>query len=456
MQTDTFTFRTDDGSDIFTYGWLPDPETPIKAVVQIAHGMAEHAGRYGRFAGALNAAGYAVYANDHRGHGRTAEDLTRIGYFADQDGWFKVAGDLMQLTDIIRKKHPAKPVFLLGHSMGSFLVRTVITRNAGAIAGVVLSGTGGDPGLLGKVGLVLARAVATLKGRRHPSGLLNALSFGGFNKPFAPARTEFDWLSRDSVEVDRYIADPFCGAVFSAGFFADLLTGMAFIHRPENIARIPKDLPIYLFSGAADPVSDRTRGVRQVAEAYRRAGIRDVTLRCYEGGRHEMLNEINRREVFDDTIAWLDGHTAVDGRVANATVRGEKDSAKSGEQLCEKCLRIADIDSIFAFFTFEMQDELHCGDGVAAMKMHQSLGGRRVRSLGFDQQFRPAVAHQAKINFFAVLGSQVMQRARLAAQIGLGMDLLEQAEGRQVFKPRPFVAADQTGIEKIDFRLLED
>jgi alpha-beta hydrolase superfamily lysophospholipase len=308
MPSDTFTFRTDDGIDIFTYRWLPDPETSIKAVVQIAHGMAEHAGRYGRFARALCAAGYAVYANDHRGHGRTAGDPDKVGYFADQDGWFKVAGDLAQLTGIIRENHPAKPVFLLGHSMGSFLVRTVIARDSGDIAGVVLSGTGGDPGLLGTVGLGLARAVVALRGRRHPSRLLNALSFGGFNKPFAPARTDFDWLSRDPAEVDRYIADPFCGAVFSAGFFIDLLEGIAYIHKPENIARIPKDLPVYLFSGAADPVGDRTRGVRQVAEAYRQAGIRDVTVRFYEGGRHEMLNEINRREVFDDTVAWLDDH----------------------------------------------------------------------------------------------------------------------------------------------------
>jgi alpha-beta hydrolase superfamily lysophospholipase len=310
MPSDTFTFRTDDGIDIFTYRWVPDTGSSIKAVVQIAHGMAEHAGRYGRFAAVLNAKGYAVYANDHRGHGRTAGDPDEVGYFADRDGWFKVADDLVQLTGIIRQNHPGTPVFLLGHSMGSFLVRTVITRDAGDIAGAVLSGTGGDPGLLGKVGLVIARAVAALKGRRHPSRLLNALSFGGFNKAFAPARTEFDWLSRDGAEVDRYIADPFCGAVFSAGFFVDLLGGMAFLQRPENIARIPKELPIYLFSGAADPVGHRTRGVRQVAEAYRRAGIRDVTLRFYEGGRHEMLNETNRREVFDDTIAWLDDRLA--------------------------------------------------------------------------------------------------------------------------------------------------
>ena len=308
MQSDTFTFGTSDGVQIFTCRWLPEPDTPVKAVVQIVHGMAEHAGRYARFARALCAAGYAVYANDHRGHGRTAGDPSRMGYFADQDGWFKVAADLRQLSDLIRARHPDAPLFMLGHSMGSFLVRTAIIQDAEGIAGALLSGTGADPGLPGKAGLVLARIIGSLKGRRTPSLLLNRMSFGGFNKPFAPARTEFDWLSRDGAEVDKYIDDPYCGVVFSAGFFADLLTGLAWIHRPQNIARIPKHLPIYLFSGSMDPVGDNTRGVRRVVEAYRQAGIRDVTVRFYEDGRHEMLNETNRAEVFGDAIAWLDRH----------------------------------------------------------------------------------------------------------------------------------------------------
>jgi alpha-beta hydrolase superfamily lysophospholipase len=306
MHSDTFTFRTDDGMEIFTYRWLPPSDAPVRAVVQIAHGMAEHAGRYARLAEALCASGHAVYANDHRGHGRTAGDPARVGYFADQNGWFKVAGDLRQLTARIRERHPGLPVFLLGHSMGSFLVRTAIIQDAEGIAGAILSGTGGDPGLLGAVGRVLARAIGAAKGRRRPSPLLNALSFGGFNKAFSPARTAFDWLSRDAAEVDRYMADPFCGGVFSAGFFADLLAGLAWINRPAHIARVPRDLPIYLFSGAMDPVGGNTHGVRRVAEAYRRAGILDVTLRFYDGGRHEMLNEINRAEVVQDLVDWLD------------------------------------------------------------------------------------------------------------------------------------------------------
>jgi alpha-beta hydrolase superfamily lysophospholipase len=308
MQSDTFAFRTQDDVEIFTYRWDPDPPTLSKAVVQIAHGMAEHAGRYARFARALTAAGYAVYANDHRGHGRTAGDLDNVGYFADEGGWFKVAADLRQLAGIIRDNHPHLPVFLLGHSMGSFLVRTAIMDAPAGLSGAILSGTGGDPGMLGRVGLGVARILCAVKGRRSPSGLLNALSFGGFNKKFAPVRTEFDWLSRDGAEVDKYLADPYCGGIFSAGFFVDLLEGLGYLHKPENIARVPKDLPVYLFSGAKDPVGDDTRGVRKVAEAYRRAGLKEVTERFYEDGRHEMLNETNRQQVFADVIAWLDAH----------------------------------------------------------------------------------------------------------------------------------------------------
>ena len=307
MQSDTFTVSSDDGVEIFTYRWRPEADVPLRAAVQVAHGMAEHAGRYARFAEALTAAGFAVYANDHRGHGRTAAEADH-GYFADADGWFKVAGDLRRLTERVREDHPGAPVFLFGHSMGSFLVRTYVIQNAEGIAGAILSGTGGDPGLLGRVGLLVARTIAALRGPRHPSVLLDRMSFGSFNKAFAPARTPFDWLSRDPDEVDKYVADPLCGNVFTAGFFADLLTGLAYIHRPENVARVPRDLPMLLFSGDQDPVGDATRGVQQTADAYRAAGLTDVTVRFYPGGRHEMLNETNRDEVTADVRAWIEAH----------------------------------------------------------------------------------------------------------------------------------------------------
>ncbi|HON60036.1 MAG TPA: lysophospholipase [Smithella sp.] len=307
MKSENFTFRTDDGAEIFTYRWTPQ-EAAMRGVVQIAHGMAEHAARYERFAEALTRAGYAVYANDHRGHGKTAGSLDKIGYFADENGWEKVVRDLHTLTDIVKQEMSGKPVFLFGHSMGSFLARHYAMLYGSEISGLILSGTGADPGLLGKMGLLIAKMDAKLHGRKAKSDIMNKLSFGAFNKAFKPNRTEYDWLSRDHAEVDKYIRDPWCGAVFSAGFFCDMLRGLAVIHQKANIARIPKTLPVYIFSGAKDPVGANTKGVLKVYNALKNAGIQDITLKFYDDGRHEMLNEINREEVFADVVAWLERH----------------------------------------------------------------------------------------------------------------------------------------------------
>jgi alpha-beta hydrolase superfamily lysophospholipase len=305
MKADTFTFKASDGADIFVYRWLPSSRTNTRAAVQISHGMAEHAARYGRFAKQLVAAGYAVYANDHRGHGATAGSLEKVGYLADDRGWEKAVDDMRALTALIKKENPRVPVFLFGHSMGSFLARHYAMLHGGEIKGLILSGTGGDPGLLGKIGLIIAKREAARKGAAARSPFLDNLSFGAFNKKFKPNRTKFDWLSRDNAEVDKYIADPYCGEVFTAGFFCDMLGGIAFINRKQNIAKIPAGLPVYLFSGSLDPVGANTKGVLQVYNALVRAGIKDVTYKFYQDGRHEMLNETNRDEVIEDVIAWL-------------------------------------------------------------------------------------------------------------------------------------------------------
>ena len=306
MRTDSEFFQVADGTRLFLYRWQPEAGVALRGAVQIAHGMAEHAGRYERVARALTEAGFIVYANDHRGHGKTAGDPKRVGFFAESGGWEKVVDDLHQLTARIRREHPGLPVILFGHSMGSLLSRHDMVLHGEELAGVILSGTTGDPGLLGAAGRVAARATAALKGARTPSPLLDTLTFGAFNKAFAPARTRFDWLSRDAAEVDKYVADPFCGAIFSAEFFCDLLRGLRFINDPANLARIPKTLPVYLFSGALDPAGAQTRGVRQVHEALQRAGLKSLTLRFYPEARHEMLNETNWEEVHRDVLAWLE------------------------------------------------------------------------------------------------------------------------------------------------------
>ncbi len=305
MDSSTTSVTATDGTAVFTHRWLPagDP----KAVVVVAHGMAEHSARYARLAEALTEAGYAVYAPDHRGHGRTASAADH-GYFADADGWGTVVADLRSVTAHARSEHPGLPVFLLGHSMGSFLSRAYVIEDSRDLAGLVLSGTAGDPGAIGRVGAGIAAVEARLRGGRHTSTLLDKLTFGQYNAAFKPNRTDYDWLSRDDAEVDAYVADPLCGNTFTTGFFKDLFGGVADINDAKRVAGVRRDLPVLLLAGDKDPVGDAGKGPRAVAQQYRDAGVSDVTCTIYPGARHEPFNETNRDEVTADVIRWLDAH----------------------------------------------------------------------------------------------------------------------------------------------------
>jgi alpha-beta hydrolase superfamily lysophospholipase len=305
MKTEELTFTDEENVEIFYYKWSPEGPVNAKGVVQISHGMAELSARYMRLASALTSAGYFVYANDHRGHGRTALSLDSIGYPGDRDGFSWMVKDMHQLSHIIKTENPGVPLFLLGHSMGSFLSQRYIQLYGDEIDGLVLSGTNGKQGLALDLGILVARLEIKLRGRRAKSPTLNSLSFGSFNKSFHPSRTEFDWLSRDSSEVDKYISDEYCGGIFTAGFFHDFFEGLKAIEKPSNMADIPQDLPVYIFSGEKDPVGGFTKGVMRLVETYRSLGMKDVTCRFYKDGRHEMLNEINRDQVIEDLIAWL-------------------------------------------------------------------------------------------------------------------------------------------------------
>lgn len=305
MPTETLTAT--DGTQLTVHAW---PVDQPRAVVLIAHGMAEHGARYDRVARRLNDAGLAVHAPDHRGHGQTAGSAERLGHFADEGGWDLVVGDLMSLVRDLRGRHPDVPLVFLGHSMGSMLGRSVAIEHGDEIDLLVLSGTAGDAGLLAKVGLGIARLEARLRGPRARSKLMDQLTFGDFGKPFKPTRTKFDWLSRDEAAVDTYVADPLCGNVHTARFFTDLLAGLASVNDPARVARVRPDLPVLVFSGAADPVGGQGAQVRQVADGLRAGGVRDVTLTLYPEGRHEMLNETNHDDVADDVIAWIDAHLA--------------------------------------------------------------------------------------------------------------------------------------------------
>ncbi|WP_249365717.1 alpha/beta hydrolase [Cytobacillus citreus] len=276
-------------------------------IVQIVHGMAEHILRYEDFARYLVKRGYLVYGHDHRGHGQTEKKQEDAGYFTDSEGFEQVVHDVKQLTDLIQTDHPSAPIILFGHSMGSFIARRYVQLFGNQLAGAIFCATGGDPGLVGKVGKFIAERECRKKGRRTASPKLDQLSFGNFNKQFKPTRTSFDWLSRDEKQVDLYIADPACGNIFTAGFFVDLLTGLLTIHRQEEINKIPKSLPLLLIAGDKDPVGKNGKGVVQVYQQYERTAIEDISIKLYEGARHEILNETNREEVFSDIATWIAG-----------------------------------------------------------------------------------------------------------------------------------------------------
>lgn len=293
-----------DAHHVFVCKWEEKSVEP-KAVVQIAHGMAEHIKRYEPFAMFLNSKGIIVVGHDHRGHGQTAEKNGVFGFFAESDGFERAVDDIKEVYDHIKEQYPTLPVFLMGHSMGSFLVRRFVQRFHLGLAGVILSGTGGDPGFILKIAKRLAKTQVKKWGSQAESPFLQKLTTGSYNKQFKNAKTEYEWLTRDTEQVTTYIKDPYCGKVGTTGFFLDLYYGLDMIHRNEEIAKIDKNLPFFLFSGEMDPVGNFTKGVIRMINQLRKHGIQYIDFTFYESGRHEMLNEVNREAVFEDINLWI-------------------------------------------------------------------------------------------------------------------------------------------------------
>lgn len=308
MSYSSFTLQSPDGTGIHVHRWLPDGE--VSGVVQIAHGMAEHGARYAHVATELNRRGYAVYADDHRGHGLTAATEDDLGFFAEDRGWARVLDDLYRLNRRVTDDHPDVPVYLFGHSMGSFLAQQYLFTFPATIRGLVLSGTTRGQAPLLEAGAVVARTEIRRSGPTGRSEALMALAFGAYNKPFEPARTEFDWLSRDPDQVDAYIADPRCGFMCTNRLWLDLFSGLRVIRQPHRLESVPYEMPIYVFAGDQDPVGEAGKGVHRLLDAYADAGLHQVTSKLYPGGRHEMVNEVNRDEVIADLGTWLDDTTA--------------------------------------------------------------------------------------------------------------------------------------------------
>jgi len=277
---ETFTFDAADGLKIFTYRWLPSG--PVRGVLQISHGMGEHALRYRTPLQPLLDAGIAIYANDHRGHGHTATNKSELGDFG-ASGFAGLVDDMARLSKIARREHPGRKLILFGHSMGSFAAQIYVVEHSALIDGLVLSGS------------------AAFDMLQAPRGGLRAIGEG-----MGKTRTPFDWLSRDEKEVDAYIADPLCGFTANDASRNSMFAAGAVAVDPKQLARIRKDLPVYIFAGDKDPINAELTRLTPLVERYRAAGISDITTDFYRDGRHEMLNETNRAEVVRNLQNWLE------------------------------------------------------------------------------------------------------------------------------------------------------
>jgi len=278
------TYKSADGTQIVAYRW--DPENPPRAAVQLTHGMGEHARRYDHVARALNEAGFVVYAQDHRGHGASADPAS----YGDlgPGSWDALVDDIGLLSGIVHDDHADLPLILLAHSMGSFAAQQYLLDHSADVAGVVLTGT------------------AVIDLLEPALDLSQPLDLAMFNAAFAPARTDFDWLSRDEAIVDAYIADPACGFGIDAEATKAMFAGARRLADPAQVAAMRPDLPVYIAAGENDPVNGGLALLTPLTDRYQAAGLADVTVRVYPGARHEILNETNRDEVIAELNAWLD------------------------------------------------------------------------------------------------------------------------------------------------------
>lgn len=305
MVRNEFTFPSADGkTQIHAVEWLPEED--IRAVLQISHGVAEYILRYEPFAEYLTARGFAVVGHDHLGHGSSVSQGAARLYFGPKGSWKWVVDDIYARRQLAGKRFPGVPYFLLGHSMGSFLARTYLIRYPGTVDSAVIMGTGQQSPALIAGGKAVAAAESARIGEDKASPVVEKLAFGAYNKLFAPNRTANDWLSASEANVDRYIADPLCGGTPTSGLFREMLGGLTFIARQENLKKMNLNTPILFISGAMDPVGDCGKGVQKAYRSFQKAGVREVSIKLYPELRHEILCEGCRETVFEDVFQWLD------------------------------------------------------------------------------------------------------------------------------------------------------
>ena len=300
-----FYYPSRDGkTQIHAIEWVP--EGKIKGVLQICHGMVEYIDRYHEFAEYMSENGYYVTGHDHLGHGKSIQSEEELGYFDETRGNQYVIGDIQKLREMTMKKYPDAPYYMLGHSMGSFLLREYLTMYGKGLDGAVIMGTGYQSALILNAGQLVCRVIAAFKGWKHRSRFVDNLSFGSYNKRFEPAETTKDWITSDREKRQKYVEDQLCSYMFTLGAYYQMFEGMKVLTKKESLERIPKDLPILFVSGKDDPVGAFGKSVTKVYEKYKSAGIHNVSIHLYQGDRHEILNEVDREKVYHDIHRWIE------------------------------------------------------------------------------------------------------------------------------------------------------
>ena len=306
MKNDLYFPSVDGKTTIHGIEWVPEGEP--KAVLQMVHGMNEYIDRYNEFASFMADNGFYVVGHDHVGHGESvAPDGTRR-FFAEKNGNRVLLEDMETVRKTAAEKYPDVPYFILGHSMGSFLVRQFIARHGGSLTGAVIMGTGNQPAMTLKSGIALCSIIGAAKGKRYESRLVNKIAMNGNLKRIENPRTIADWLSKNEPNIDAYISNPWCNGMFTVGAYKDMFISIQDCQSKTTIDRIPKELPLLLVSGEEDPIGAYGKGVEAAYESYKKAGIQDVTIKLYPGDRHEILNELDREMVYQDLLDWFSAH----------------------------------------------------------------------------------------------------------------------------------------------------
>ena len=298
-----FYYPSSDGiNQIHAIEWLPKGEP--KAALQMCHGMVEHIERYHDFATFLAGHGYYVVGHDHLGHGKSVTSADKLGFFHEKHGNKYVVEDIHQLKKDTQKKYPNIPYFIMGHSMGSFLVRQYIGLYAAGLAGAIIMGTGDQPDVVLGAGKLMCKMIAKIRGWEYRSKLVDSLAAGGYNKQFASKGES--WLSRNHANVEQYKTDPLSGYMFTVNAYYHMFCGMAKMNKQEKSGKLPKELPTYFVAGDKDPVGNCGKAVENVCKRYRDCGMKDVEIKLYPDDRHEILNELDKDQVYKDILDWLD------------------------------------------------------------------------------------------------------------------------------------------------------